>query len=310
LEYAGAGCLLLVEDHSYSEGELLTRIEEVKDKIIQLKDERRRLIEELRRLRDERRRLIEERRRLIEEFKSLRERLRELKSKLAEIKAERDKVRKEALDKREDVRIARQLAEKEGEVARVSLRRLQKRLEELEWRQMTTVMRPEEERRLVEEIARIESMIMKVKEARKHVISVLELEADYKATLLRLKDLNNKMAEVVEEIKSVRLQLQGIAARLDELSSKVGALTQSISDKSSRVDEINRELDSLYNEYRGVLGRLRDLRESRRLGIQLELLERKRREVREKAERGEPLTLEELRILYGELDEEGLSSSQ
>jgi uncharacterized coiled-coil DUF342 family protein len=228
--------------------------------------------------------------------------LKELRERLAEVKAERDKVREEALNKREDVRIARQLAEREGEVARVSLKRLQRRLEELEWRQMTTVMRPEEERRLVEEIARIESMIMKVKEARKHVISVLELEADYKATLLKLKDLNSRLAGLGEEIGRVKAQLQGVAERLNELSRKVSSLSEAISEKSSRVDEISRQLDSLYAEYRGVLSELKNIRESRRLGIQLELLERKRREVKEKAERGEPLTLEEMRILYGELE--------
>ena len=292
----------MVEEHNSNESELLAKVEEVKDRIIQLKEERRKLVEELRRLREERRKLVEERRRLIEEHRSLRSKLKELRGKLDEVKSERDKVRKEALDKREDVRIARQLAEKEGEVARVSLKRLQRRLEELEWRQMTTVMKPEDERRLVEEIARIESMIMRVKEARKHVISVLELEADYKATLLRLKDVNSKIAGIVEEIKSIKLQLQGVYMRLNELGSRISELTVSINEMSSKLDEINRQLETLYGEYKGVLGELRDLRESRRLGLQLEFLERKKREVKEKADRGEPLTLDELRILYGEIE--------
>jgi uncharacterized coiled-coil DUF342 family protein len=110
------------------------------------------------------------------------------------------------------------------------------------------------------------------------------------------------LAELGEEIGRVKAQLQGVAERLNELSRKVSSLSEAISEKSSRVDEISKQLDSLYAEYRGVLSELKNIRESRRLGIQLELLERKRREVKEKAERGEPLTLEEMRILYGELE--------
>ncbi|MEM0365556.1 MAG: hypothetical protein QXO93_02410 [Acidilobaceae archaeon] len=292
----------MAEERSDTEQELLNTIEDIRDKIINMKDERRKLIEEIKRLRDERRRLVDERRKLASEYRGYRDQLRAIREEFLKLKEERDRIREEALNKREDLRIARQLAEKEGDMARVSLRRLQRRLEELEWRQMTTVMRPEEEKRIIDEIARIESMIMKVREARKHVISVLELQADYKSTLIRLKDLNSKLAKLVEEIARLKNKLNEIGGKIWSLNKQIDELTSKINEKSSRVDGLSREIDELYGTYKDSLTKLKEFKEARRLGLQLEILERKRREIKEKAERGEPLTLEELRILYGELE--------
>lgn len=285
-----------------AERELIASIEEAKDKIVALKEEKRRLIEERRALIDERRKLAEERRKLVGEFKEIRDRYRAMKEEFLKLKEERDSVKKEVENKREDLRIARQLAEKEGEVAKISLRRLQRRLEELEWKQMTSVMRPEEERRLVDEIARIESMIMKVRDARRHVISLLELQADFKSSLLRLKDLNQKLSKMWEEMRNHRTRLGELRAKIDEISKRIEEISKEIDAKSKRLDELTQEIDAMYAKYRDSLSKLREVKEAKRLGVELEILERKRKEVKEKAEKGIPLTLDEMRILYGELD--------
>ncbi len=46
--------------------------------------------------------------------------------------------------------------------------------------------------------------------------------------------------------------------------------------------------------------KLREIKVARQRGLTLEAIERKRKEIMEKMERGEPLSLEELKILYGE----------
>jgi hypothetical protein len=48
--------------------------------------------------------------------------------------------------------------------------------------------------------------------------------------------------------------------------------------------------------------RLKELKVSRQRGIQLKVLEERRKEIEEKARRGEPLSIDEMRILYGEFD--------
>jgi len=46
--------------------------------------------------------------------------------------------------------------------------------------------------------------------------------------------------------------------------------------------------------------KLKEVKVAKQRGITLEAIERKRREIAEKMKRGEPLSLEELKILYGE----------
>ncbi|MCX8165720.1 MAG: hypothetical protein N3D79_03940 [Acidilobaceae archaeon] len=292
----------LAEQRATDEQKLISTIEETRDRIVALKEEKRKIVEERRKLIEERRKLVEERRALVQEYRNYKEQLRALREEFLKVKEERDAVKKEAMNKREDLKIARQLAEKEGEVAKISLRRLQRRLEELEWKQMTTVMRPEEEKKLVEEIARVESMILKVREARKHVISLMELQADYKSTLLKLKGLNEKLSRMWQRLNELRTKLNELGNKIGEANRRIEELSREIEIRSLKLDDLSKEIDGLYSNYKESLTKLNEMKEARRLGIQLELLEKKKKEVKEKAERGEPLTLEELKILYGELE--------
>ncbi|MCS7106987.1 MAG: hypothetical protein NZ902_02650 [Acidilobaceae archaeon] len=292
----------MAEQRATDEQKLISTIEETRDRIVALKEEKRKIVEERRKLIEERRKLVEERRALVQEYRNHKEQLRALREEFLKVKEERDAVKKEAMNKREDLKIARQLAEKEGEVAKISLRRLQRRLEELEWKQMTTVMRPEEEKKLVEEIARVESMILKVREARKHVISLMELQADYKSTLLKLKGLNEKLSRMWQRLNELRTKLNELGNKIGEANRRIEELSREIEIRSLKLDDLSKEIDGLYSNYKESLTKLNEMKEARRLGIQLELLEKKKKEVKEKAERGEPLTLEELKILYGELE--------
>ncbi|MEN3000008.1 MAG: hypothetical protein ABDH61_05480 [Acidilobaceae archaeon] len=292
----------MAEQRATDEQRLISNIEETRDKIVALKEEKRKLVEERRALIEQRRKLVEERRAFVREYREHKEQLRALREEFLKVKGERDAVKNEAMNKREDLRIARQLAEKEGEVAKISLRRLQRRLEELEWKQMTTVMRPEDEKKLVEEIARVESMILKVKEARKHVISLMELQADYKSTLLKLKGLNEKLSRMWQQLNELRTKLNELGNKIGEANRKIEELSREIEVRNLKLDDLSKEIDALYGNYKESLTKLSEMKEARRLGIQLELLEKKKKEVKEKAERGEPLTLEELKILYGEIE--------
>ncbi|MEM4512635.1 MAG: hypothetical protein QXK97_05000, partial [Acidilobaceae archaeon] len=227
-----------------------------------------------------------------------------LREEHARLKEEREKLRKEVEARRGELKIASQLAEKEGDVARISLRRLQRRLEELEFKQMTSVLTAEEEKELVDQIARLENLIMRVKSARRHMVTLVELKADYKALVLQLKETNSKLASVRQRLVELVKERDSLREEVKKLSDKIAELSSQIDSLSQEIDSKTRALDELYSEYRALLSRLREMKIARRLKLTLEALERKKREVKEKAERGEPLTLDELKILYGELDQD------
>ncbi len=290
------------EVQEYNEEELFSRAEELRNKIMEIKDQRRSLIEEIKELRAQRRRLIEEKRTYTTRLKELKERRAELLDELNKLKEERDKLREQLNSKREQLRIARELAAKEGNLARISLKRLQRRLEELEWKQMTTVLPPHEEERLIAEISRLEDLIDRVRRAKQQFLSVMELEAEIKSLRLRYSDVVSKINEIRERIGEIKNEMQALIQKIEEYNSKIDALGREIEERSAIVNDLNKQLDQLYPEYREIMIKLKELKIAKQYRITVEALEKRRKEVLEKYKRGEPLTLDELKILYGEFD--------
>lgn len=285
------------------EEELLKLAEEYREKIVSIKEQRRQLVEENRKLRAQRRQLIEEKRQLTSRLQEVRKKRNELMEQLRQLKAERDKVREELEKKREQLQLARKLAEKEGDLAKLSLKRLQRRLEELEWKQMTSILSSEAERRIVEEIGRLEELIERVRRAKQQVLSIMELEAEVKALRLKSRDLTQRINGVRESIGEAKREIQSLVERIEEYNKKIDALSEEINERSAILDDLSKQLDLLYTVYREIMVKVRELKLARQYRLSLEELERRRKEVMEKYKRGEPLSLQELRILYGEFDE-------
>jgi len=285
------------------EDKLMERIEKLREQIMTIKDQRRQLIEEVRNLRAQRRQLIEERSKLIARMKELKEERSKLMEELNKLRTERDQLREQLNTKREQLKVARAIAEKEGGLAKISLRKLQRRLEELEWKQMTTVMPPYEEQRIIDEISRLEELIDRVRRAKQQYLSVMELEAEVRALRLRLSDVISRMNEIREKIGVIKNEMQELALKIDEYNKKINALNSKINEHSSIIDDLTKQLDEVYSEYREAMIKLKEIKIAKRHRITVEMLEQKRKEVIEKYKRGEPLSLEELKILYGEFDE-------
>jgi uncharacterized coiled-coil DUF342 family protein len=284
------------------EGTFLKRIDEIRDKILDVKNRRRQLIEEIKNLRDKRRKLIEEKKQLIERFKTLREQRKKLLDELAKVKQDRDNISKEFKTKLDQLKEAHNITQKEGDVAKLSLRKIQKRMEELEWRQQTSVLTPEEEKRLVEEIDRLEELAERVRKARKEEVSILELEADVKGLKLKLSELINKVKELRENAGKLKAEISSINPKIDEYNKNIDALGNEIQQKSQEAENLTKQLDALYQEYRDLMVKLKEMKLAKQRGIEVNILEQKRKEIEEKQKKGEALTLDELRILYGDLD--------
>ena len=294
--------LLQAKLDNLKEDDLYKMVDKLREVIVNLKEQRAKLIQEVKELREQRRKLSEERRESIEQLQKLRNERKGLLDQLNSLKQERDNVLKEFRSKLEQLREARQLLEKEGSIAKLSLRRVLKRIEELEWKQQTSVLPPQEEKRIVEEIQRLEELAERIRKARQEEISILELEAEVKSLKLRLSDLNNKLKELRQSIGTIKAQISSLTPKIDELTKQLASLTGTINAKSHAIDVVTKQLDLLYGKYREVMVRLRELKISRQRGLEVATLEEKRKQIEEKAKRGEPLTLDELRILYGELD--------
>ncbi len=290
------------DQNEIKEEDFLKAIDEIKDKILDIKVQRRKLIEELRSLRDKRRKLIEEKKELVGRLLSLRDERKRKLDELEKVKKEKDEANKEFRERLDQLRVVQQLAQKEGNLAKLSLRRIQKRIEELEWRQQTSILTPEEEKRIIAEIDRLEELMEKVRKARQEEVSVLELEANVKGLKLKLSQAINKANELREGIGRLKAEIASLMPKIDEYNKNIDFIAGQIQEKNQTIEEMSRKLDSLYQEYRDKMVKLKEMKIARQRGIQLDLLEQKRREIEEKEKKGEALTLDELRILYGDLD--------
>ncbi|MDP8002571.1 MAG: coiled-coil protein [Caldisphaera sp.] len=284
------------------EESFLKHIDEIKDKIIEIKNQRSQLIDEIKSLRDKRRQLIEEKKKLVDRLINLREERKKLLDELVKAKQDRETASKEFKTKLDQLKVAHQLTQKEGDFAKLSLRRIQKRMEELEWRQQTSVLTPEEEKRLVEEIDKLEELAERVRKAREEEVSVLELEADVKGLKLKLTEAINKVKELREKIGRLKGEISSLTPKIDEYNKNIDSLAAQIQQKSQDIESLSKQLDALYQEYRDHMVKLKEMKLAKQHGIQVNILEQKRKEIEEKQKKGEALTLDELRILYGDLD--------
>ncbi len=285
-----------------NEDNLYKLVDQLRNLIISVKDMRTQLITEVKELRERRRNLIDQKRGLSDQLAKLREQRKSLLDELVRLKQERDSLLKEFRSKVEQLKEARQLLDKESSIAKVSLRKIQKRIEELEWRQQTSVLSQQEEKRLVEEIQRLEELAERVRKARQEEVSIMELEAEVKSLRMRLAEVNSKLDGIRNTIGNLKSQMASLIPKIDELDKQVNSLKEVIDLKSHTIDVYTKQLDLLYDKYRKIMVRLRELKVSKRRGLEVTLIEEKRKQIEERLKRGEALSLDEMRVLYGEFD--------
>ena len=297
-----------------SEKEILERITELREEIKRLKERRYALIEEVRRLRQERRSLIDRARQLRETLRSLRERRRKLVEEVRGLRQERrqllEKIRSVVSELDQQRRIAAELRP----LARRSINAIRRRIEELEWRQQTQVLTPEQEKEIIDEITRLEALLEKTMEARQVLQSLAEKRAELMGLRLQLRSYGEEIRKRSAEISRIDERIDAVRKELDELSPRIDELSKKIEELSGEIDRLREEINARVEELRRLSEQLRGIRSGRERQRLVQIYAEKRRAVEEKLRRGEPLTLEELRLLYAErleeLEDEGYGGGE
>ena len=280
------------------EKSILDRIAELREEIKQLKEQRYRLIEEVRQLRQERRKLIEEARRLREQLRELREKRRQLVEEVRSLRQERRKVLERLRSLMGELEQQRRISAELRPLARRSINAIKRRIEELEWKQQTQILTPEQEKEIIEEIARLEALLEKTLQARQVLMELSERRAELMGLRLQLRSYGEEIRKRSERITRLDERITEIRQRLDELSPRIDELTKKIEELSQEIDRLREEINKRVAELRELSEQLRGIRSGREKQRLLEIYAEKRRRVEEKLKRGEPLTLEELKLLY------------
>ncbi len=130
--------------------------------------------------------------------------------------------------------------------------------------------------------------------------------ADAKAVEVEIRKSRDEMSRLHEESQEHHERMIQLHRRADEESERADEAHAGFLEKIAAIKAINAELDLVMGEIRGIQG---EQRKAERAGAtrkrrEIEAMKEKlKEEVQRKLERGEKLSLEELKLLYEEKEE-------
>ena len=213
------------------------------------------------------------------ELKKLREsraeeraRLQELREKLAEKKAELQARREELSKIKEELRKLRGVRDEPEEI--------KKRLEEIDWRIQTMPLPREEERRLSEELIRLEQMLGQVQRKKQLKQKAEEIGSEIGALKEEIQALREEIGKLKGELSGSFEQSRALREKLTELKQKADGWHAKYLEAKKELQRLEAEkilLSSQIIELQNLLRKIRELEEENtRLKRELEELRKRK----------------------------------
>ncbi len=287
--------------------ELKQRLQEVSEKakearrqrdvlngeVKRLSAEIRSLREELLAIRDELSKVREEKNKYYEQMQELKERRAEIIEALREHRAKIKKLR-------EEIRLLRNLLGPR----RYDADELKARIEQLEWQYQTTTLPPEAEKAILKKIRSLESIYINVKR-----MNEIRAEIDSSRNQIiqlrnEIEGINEKLKGIVDNYLALKEKYQELRKQRDELIEKIQALREEREKKREEANKYHEQFLELVKEERTLreeLERVSVLLKAKELSRVIEkkkkVMYAKALEAYEKYKRGEPLSLDEFKLL-------------
>ncbi len=292
---------------------MLPTLEELQKELSKIREELQNLIEVRDRLRIE---LDEVRNRLNEvrdKITATKNRIKEINSRIEDIRRELNILYEEKSRLREKMsQLYREIRIKERS-SRVStsmdVDSIRRRIEELEWRIITTPnLDVETERKIINEISMLERTLQSLLKAQRTSLEVLDLRTE-------LDNLRSDYSKLLDNIKRMKDELNNYRNIKHSLKEELSILVDELNRLKAHRDKVKEQLSKVLMQINELRVKMRDLlkalknyqlEEEKRK--QMEYLSLKRKVVEEKIKKGERLTLEDLIVLYygqGEESESG-----
>lgn len=279
-------------------------VEYLRAKLRELKTQARDELEVLRRDRDKMR-----------EYKAIRdEHNKEVKGLIESVKAEREERDRintdisEAKDKRTAIHAQLKSIYDEIRELRSNLvgspstdqRRMMRRVEELEWRQQTEQLSLDEERSIVEEIARIEAKLVEIGEEKEKQDKISELRRLARRLKEEAGEAHQKVLDLSEqsqthhqEVVRIRPQLEEYKKSADTAHKNFVEWLKKVKEGEGRLKELRGQIDEIQGKLRKHVSEKRDI-ERQELRDQQRAQEREKVETAvEKMQSGKRLTFDE-----------------
>jgi len=250
--------------------------------------------------RDELNKQVKELFRQAKEYKDKRD---ELNKQVQELKKEKEEWKSKVAKLSEELKeIRKKIVFSDS--GKPSIQALKKRLKELENKQETTVLTPEKEKALVEEIHRISVEIEKLKkeeeEKMKNNQEYMEKKAELSVAKMRLDEISEKIEEVANESQVYHDKAMEIYEKAQELRKSADEAHQNyvtIIQKAREEDNIVKNLTREVRDFEKIIAGLKIKQKTSKKQEKETELKKIAEDIFEKFKKGEPLTTEDILIL-------------
>lgn len=287
-----------------AEEELLKQITELRDELKRLEEYKlniRQRISELKSLKSK----------YLETIKAYRDKIEEIRKAIKDLEVKRNEViikRRELISKLRDIKneffTKRREFSELSSFSKVSIDSLRKKIDSMEWRIITESLPIQEENKIIKEIGRLEGMLSKALEAKKLSGELLDLRAQISSLTIELNELNNFFDKLTSEINARREEIRNINKSRDEIKRKLSEVSEEIRNLVQSLINTASKINELRERYASLNQKLKEVRIAKTKATEEKIIEEKKKLVEEKRRRGERLTFEDLRILYGEYHEQ------
>ena len=283
-------------------------LDELEAQAAELREKRNKLFERIRKHRDERDSLNESTNKLRDEAKKHREERDRINARVQEIKSRLGPLFDELDEKKEKLSKAERLLEDEYK-SRPDKGKVARDLKRIEWEVMTTPTREilDREDELVERASRLRHTLDEYRKLERQADKRIDILADKKATEIEIRAIRDEMGKLSEESQGHHEKMIMFYEQADAEKKRADEAHGRYVEKIRAVEGVKEEINALMPKIKALRDglRLEDVRASERRRMSTrQRMEAMREDALKKLESGGKLTFEDLRLIYGDEDDE------
>ena len=283
-------------------------LDELEAQAAELREKRNKLFERIRKHRDERDSLNESTNKLRDEAKKHREERDRINARVQEIKSRLGPLFDELDEKKEKLSKAERLLEDEYK-SRPDKGKVARDLKRIEWEVMTTPTREilDREDELVERASRLRHTLDEYRKLERQADKRIDILADKKATEIEIRAIRDEMGKLSEESQGHHEKMIMFYEQADAEKKRADEAHGRYVEKIREVEGVKEEINALMPKIKALRDglRLEDVRASERRRMSTrQRMEAMREDALKKLESGGKLTFEDLRLIYGDEDDE------
>ena len=293
--------------HQVMSGEDKT-LDELESQAATLRETRSTLFDQIKKLRDERDRLNESANRLREEAQKHREERDKINARVKAIKDQLGPLFEELDAKKEKLTEAERSLRNEYKNM-PSKSKVERDLRRIEWEVMTTPTKQmlDREDELISRASSLRKTLEELKSLEKFEDKRIDIMADKKATELEIRSMREEIQSLSEQSQQHHEKMIDFYEKADAEKKKADEVHSKYVEKIEEVNKVKDELNVVMPQIKAIREGTRmselKLAERRRMTVQQRMEEMKKEAVR-KMENGEKLTFEDLRLIYGDEEDE------